>query len=330
MSERLLSARSVPDPTAPHLSLWSSAAYFGLNPDAADRRVQVDHHDDTGRLVGSFVAGRVDATWVSGFGAPLGGVDFVRPDEVPRHVVALVRTVFERAAHEGIERVEIRMKPGHHGPAEAALAFTLLELGAAVELANLNFFLDLTGAPDAATVLSRRASKAARLAVEAGAGVEQLATDDEEGWSAAYTVLERNRVEKGRPMRLSLDYVRSARDRFGPLVRMHALREADGTVVAAALVYRTAEAHDVVQYWGDVASGLAVSPMPLLAREVFVAAQASGAAVVDLGISTNDGRPNHGLIQFKRSVGATTEVRLEVAADVTAVLAAPRWERLGG
>ncbi len=323
-----LAAGSVPDPAAPHVSLWNSEGFYALNPEAAEHRVQIDHHDDSGRLVGSFVAARIDDALVSGFGAPLGGVDFVRDDEIPRHVVHLLRTVFEAAAAGGARRVEVRMKPPHHGAAEAALAFALFELGAEVELANLNFFVDVGHLDQGVALLTPRAVKAARRAAEAGARVELLAPDDETEWATAYEVLERNRVEKGRPMRLSLEYIRRIRDHFGPLVRMHALRDGDGAMVAAALLYRTAACHDVVQYWGDVAPSGPVSPMPLLALELFTAAKAAGASVVDLGIATSDGQPNHGLVQFKRSVGARSELRLEVAADVDSVLRSPRWARL--
>jgi hypothetical protein len=326
-----LSAGSVPDPHDRHRSLWNSTGFYALNADARDRRVQVDHHEAGGRLVGSFVAVRVEDRLVSGFGAPMGGVDFVRADEVPRHVIDLLRTVVEHAAAEGAATVELRMKPPHHGPAEQHLLFSLLSVGAVVQQVDLSFYLDLSTARDAhRPLLQPRAEKAARRGTELGWDVRLLATDDEDGWAHAYAVLERNRVEKGRPMRLSLDYVRGIRDAFAPLVRMHVLRDGDGAVLAAALVYRTAERHDVVQYWGDQPGDHPVSPMPLLARGVFAAAAASGADVVDLGISTDQGRPNHGLIQFKRSIGAQTEVRMQLALDTAAVLAAPGWAPLRG
>ena len=192
----------MPDPAAPHLSLWNTEAYYSLNPDAVGRRVQWDHHDEGGRLVGCLVGGRAADVVVSGFSAPMGGVDFAAVTRRRCHVVALVRAIFEQAATEGVARVEIRAKPGHHGAAEASLAFALLEVGARVDLTNLNFYVDL-GAP-AQEILSSRARKAARRAEESGAHVDVLEPGDESAWEAAYTVLERNRVEKGRPMRLSL------------------------------------------------------------------------------------------------------------------------------
>ena len=120
-----------------------------------------------------------------------------------------------------------------------------------------------------------------------------------------YEVLRRNRVDRGRPMRLGLDYVRAC-DAFPGRVRLILVESAERTV-AAALVYRVTAGHDLVQYWGDALHDLPVSPMNLLVAAVVEHALAGGASFVDIGISTEDGVPNHGLLQFKRSVGCILE-----------------------
>jgi CelD/BcsL family acetyltransferase involved in cellulose biosynthesis len=111
-------------------------------------------------------------------------------------------------------------------------------------------------------------------------------------------------------MRLPYEYVARLRDAFGECIRMLTAVH-DGTVVAAALLYRIAPGHDLVQYWGDH-HDLPCSPMALLARDVVAHSLASGGSFVDLGVSTDHGLPNLGLMQFKRSVGASVETRLEV------------------
>ncbi len=147
-------------------------------------------------------------------------------------------------------------------------------------------------------------------------GVTVGIVDDSESWCAGYRVLEANRTAKGRPMRLNYDYVCRIRDEFPGAVRMVVARTSDGAICAAALLYRITPGHDVVQYWGDAEHDLAHSPMALLARDVVGHAIDTGARFVDLGISTDHGVPNHGLIQFKRSIGARAETRLEVVGRV--------------
>src|SRR3546814_6496372 len=93
------------------------------------------------RLVGTFTAARVGDSWVAGFGAPMGGADFVRPDEPPAAVIGFVRELLDRATQQGVRRIELRSKPPHHGAAESHLQFVLLNLGAVIDLANLSFFV---------------------------------------------------------------------------------------------------------------------------------------------------------------------------------------------
>jgi Acetyltransferase (GNAT) domain len=87
---------------------------------------------------------------------------------------------------------------------------------------------------------------------------------------------------------------------------------ADGAVCAAALVYRILPGRDVVQYWGDAHHALARSPMNVLVHRLVERSLAEGVETIDLGISTDHGVPNQGLIQFKQSVLARPSLRPEL------------------
>ena len=62
----------------------------------------------------------------------------------------------------------------------------------------------------------------------------------------------------------------------------------------------------------DADHDLPRSPMNLLAMRVAEQAIADGTRVLDLGISSVDGRADAGLVQFKRSVGASEGLRLDL------------------
>ncbi len=65
-------------------------------------------------------------------------------------------------------------------------------------------------------------------------------------------------------------------------------------------------------YWGDAGHALPRSPMNLLALRLVEIALADGRPTLDLGISSVDGVPDQGLIQFKRSVLARESLRLDL------------------
>jgi predicted N-acyltransferase len=322
-----LGSQTVPDTSAPHLCLWNTAGFYALRGDAGER-VQIDHAADDGRLVGSFVAGWDGDELVSGYSAPFGGPDIAREHETAANVVGLVRTAVEAADAHGAASVRVRLKPPHYGEVESLLQFVLLTTGFAADRFDLNYFVDLRPFADAdgyESGLKAQSRRAIRHARELSLVTEVVDRADDDAWHAGYRVLEANRVSKGRPMRLPFDYVRSIRDAFPTVVRMLIMRTPEGTVCAAALLYRIARGHDVVQYWGDALHELPHSPMALLVRDVVEHALVTGAAFLDLGISTDHGVPNHGLIQFKRSIGAEAEVRLEIVGRVADLLDHPGW-----
>ncbi len=85
-----------------------------------------------------------------------------------------------------------------------------------------------------------------------------------------------------------------------------------GRSCAAALLYRVAPGRELVVYWGDAGHDLPRSPMNVLALRLVELALAEGARTLDLGISSVDGVPDQGLIQFKRSVLARESLRLDL------------------
>jgi len=319
------------DVAEPHLVLWNTEAFFALRPDQVARRHRLDHLDAEGRLVGSLVIGLDDADdggieAASGMGAPFGGFDLARSGETVANVEALVDHAVRDLNTLGVAEVEVRTKPAHYGANEAALAFVLANRAFMPSACDLNAFLDLrslASVDDYVTQLKPAARKILRRSAAQDLVASQVAVDDEESWADAYEVLRRNRVDRGRPMRLPLAYVTAIRDAFPGRVRLLAV-DHGGVMVAAALIYRVAPRRDLVQYWGDAHHELPLSPMNRLVAAVVEHALASGTETVDIGISSEDGVPNHGLIQFKRAVGCSIEPRYVLRAPIASALAAAR------
>ncbi len=315
-----LSAASVADPSEPQLVLWNTARYASLRPELADRRHVTWQHE--GRLVGSLTAtARLDPQrgrreWVSGWYAPFGGVDLGRDHERVDLVDRVVEAAVDAARADDADVLVVNTKPPHWSASEAYVNLAWFARGASVATTHLNAWVDLRPFTDGAEYeasLRKETRRALRAARGLGLAVEVLDGSDERGWAAGYDVIARNRREHDRPMHLSLDALRSVRDAFGPLVRMLTVQDPhSGQIVAASVVYRIGRGRDYVVYWGDAGHDLRCSPMPLLAVSVLRHALEHGAELVDLGISSEQGQANPGLVQFKRSVGAQLELRHEL------------------
>jgi len=310
-------ASAVPPPARhDHLLLFNRDAYHHVRPTAERaglRLLRHDRVDASGRLVGTLVAVLDEATGVAtaGHQAPFAGPDIVRASEPVAEIQALVAEACDVFRAAGAERLVVRLRPASWSAAEPAVLFALLHAGFAVAESALSFAIDLEGGADA--YVARLRSPARRALGHAAAAPFAVAdvTADDDAWAVAYAILRDNRLAKGRPMSLPLAYTRGLRDAFPGAVRMDLMRH-DGVPVAAALRYRVLCDVDVVQYWGDHGHTLARSPMNPLVLHLVATSHATGARLLDLGISSEDGWANEGLIRFKRSVGASSKVRLIV------------------
>jgi hypothetical protein len=291
--------------------LFNDDAYHLLHLGDDEEVLEVEGRSADGRLVGTASGVVSDGTWTSGHRAPFGGFDLARDWATPTEVGTFVDDVLAELRRRGLVAARVRTKPTSWSAAEPLLQQALLTRGFVVEQAELNFHIDVgtRHADGYAASLKKEARKALHRAQ--GLGLDFSLLDDPATWDEAFTVLRANRESKGRPMNLDLDELRRLAAAFGDRIRMVVLRHGDA-VVAAALLYRADPGREVVVRWGDHGHELPHSPMYLLAERVVDLVGSEGATRLDLGISTDGGVPNPGLVQFKRAVGADAELRLDL------------------
>ena len=67
-----------------------------------------------------------------------------------------------------------------------------------------------------------------------------------------------------------------------------------------------------VFYWGDVAEMETLSPIALLASEIYEYMQKNNYEIFDVGTSSINGEPIYGLINFKRNLGFSESLKLNI------------------
>jgi len=83
----------------------------------------------------------------------------------------------------------------------------------------------------------------------------------------------------------------------------------DGVDVAAAIVFETLSGVAQPVIWGDDVEHHSMRTMHRLCYEIAGWYAARGFHTLDLGPSTESGRPNYGLCFFKKSLGFTPSLR---------------------
>ena len=257
------------------------------------------------------VAGVVEGTtWCNGYSAPFGGIDVLASTVPPSALGAGVAAFLEHARAAGITRVRIGCRPSYYSDREVQLQSALLANGFSAEQGEISQAIALDRFANTDDYL-RTLKDSARCTVRHGLkrGFEWRRADDDADWGDGFAVLERNKAKRGARMRYPLAYVRALATALPGRIRMQVLRDA-GRAIAAALVYRIDAGADYVAAWGDADHDLAHSPMNLVALRLVEDALAARLRLLDLGISSDAGRADDGLVAFKRHVGATSALRL--------------------
>jgi hypothetical protein len=135
-----------------------------------------------------------------------------------------------------------------------------------------------------------------------------------EAQARAYEVIRKNRSAKGYPLRMSWEQVAATTN---VIPADFFLLEHNDKDIAAALVYEVQ--FDVAQviYWGELPAYSHLRPMNYLSYCLFEHYQKAGKRVLDIGPSTESSVPNHGLCEFKESIGCQVDLKLSFFMDLS-------------
>lgn len=129
----------------------------------------------------------------------------------------------------------------------------------------------------------------------------------EKDFKMAYEVIRTNRECKGYPLKMSYEQVEWTRQ----FVKGEWFSVIEGEIwVAAAVVFPVTKRVAQVIYWGDIPNNTC-RPVNFLAEQLVNYYLDKGYDYLDIGPSTENSRPNYGLISFKESIGC------EIGSKVT-------------
>jgi hypothetical protein len=292
-----------------HITLFNDERYQRCNLRPGQSLFRYDHLAGE-RLVGTLSGTVDDGVLDCGHSAPFGGVDFVRRREPLGTIVEMLTAARGRARGDGIREIRVRCRPGYFGANETAAVFALLNIGASVEACEASLGIETRRHPTPDEYIRSLTSFGRnRLRHGLRAGFAFGPALDREEWASCYDILVETKRRRGVQMKISLDYIMNLRDLFGERIAMHRLTHGE-QLAAAALVYRVAPDWDYLAAWGDRVEYREQKVMNVMAYRLACNAIKDRVAVLDLGISSVDGVPDDGLIQFKRSLGAATGLRL--------------------
>ena len=123
----------------------------------------------------------------------------------------------------------------------------------------------------------------------------------------AYNLIRENRAKFDRPIYMKLDDLKQIEGLWP--VDFFKVTTPEGEMLASAIFYRWKHKVVYAVFWGDNEQGRPLRAMDFLLLNLWHFYKKMGYRYVDLGISTEDGIPNPGLLRFKETHEAVSSVR---------------------
>jgi len=124
---------------------------------------------------------------------------------------------------------------------------------------------------------------------------------------AAFELVCQNRERAGRPIFMTFADLMNTGELWP--VDYFRVNDKEGNMVAAAIFYRSHASITQAVFWGDNEQGRPLRAMDFLSSNLWNYYKTLGYDFIDLGISTESGTPNEGLLRFKETHDSTSSLR---------------------
>ncbi len=218
------------------------------------------------------------------------------------------------AAKNGFTGIDFNLPPEIYQPdliSKACNAFFIA--GYKLARLELNHSYDLAGFGehylDVIDIKARQKLKASQTH-----GLKFIPCDEEKDKLLIYDIIKCNREHHQRPLRLSAQDILSTTTIIP--ADFFLIQDAGGRNVAAAICYTSAEKVAHIVFWGNLPDTNALHPMNFLSWSLLRFYSERAYHTIDIGISTEDSRPNYGLCDFKQSIGCRCSLKYFFSIDL--------------
>lgn len=245
--------------------------------------------------------GEVESELRCPFSAPFGVLETIKKNLDIQAVREAIEAINQYCLIRNFSKIQYALPPMFYDESYLSLILNaFLDKGFKIEYQDLNFHLDLDNIKKNIymEMLPRNGRKNLRISQESG--LEFHVCNGLGEIREAYEVIAINRKAKGYPLRMTFEQVMNTIQ----IVQSDFFLVRKGlTDIAAAQVFYVGDKTVQVIYWGDVPGNSHLKPINFLSFELINYYSDKQIKYIDIGPSTEYGKPNIGLCDFKFSIG---------------------------
>ncbi len=279
-----------------------SEKFISLNAHKVDRIVRLVEETDKVQI--GLIAGIRNGILCAPFSAPFGGFHCKGENIYTSVIESFIQNLIVYAQTEKIKEMDITLPPDIYcRRSNAKIVNALTRFGFKMQLPDITNCVDLR---EFKNVYTHNASRTYyNQAVNKKLTFAEATTTREK--EIIYSIIAENRARMGRPIFMTLDDILRTSAIF-PTDFFQVLNYA-GDITAGAILYRPHEEIVYALFWGDAVEGRSDRAMDFLILKLWSHYKAAGYTYIDLGISTEAGSPNEGLLRFKETHECISSLR---------------------
>jgi hypothetical protein len=288
-------------PNDPHHFI--SEAFLVLNEKKVDKVVRLVENTD--KVAIGLVAGIKDNVLLSPFSAPFGGFHFKHESIYKSAIDSFLIDLLQYCRNENIIQIKLILPPNLYCQSfNAKVANTLIRLGFDMHTPEITNWVDLVNFKGIYTHNASRTYYNQAVNNNLEFHITDLLAEKE----AIYNLIVENRARMGRPIYMTFNDVLETAKSF-PTDYFKVINPG-GVIVAGAIFYRAHLTVAFAVFWGDSIEGRPLRAMDFLIFQLLSYYKAAEFKNIDLGVSTEAGIPNEGLLRFKETHECVSSLRL--------------------
>jgi hypothetical protein len=207
-----------------------------------------------------------------------------------------------------VSKIELVFEPQiYNGTRSSITTLALITNGFSVKKTELNQFFNLHSFNPDLSYLNEKDQKNTHYSLKKNLSHE--ITQDSPKQKLIYDLFAKSRAERKIPLKLSWEQLKHITAQID--ADFWAVYTPDETLCAGAVIYHLNSHIAQIIYWGFATELSEYDSMRYLSYQLFNYYQQKGKTILDIGISTEGGIANEGLLAFKENIGCEACLKFE-------------------
>lgn len=287
-------------PDNPHPFI--SDPFIELNKSKTEKVIRLV--DDSQRPLIGLIVGLKNGVLLSPFSAPFGGFHFQKENIYISEIDNFVTSLQAYIISNGLVGIEITLPPDiYHFSFNAKIVNSLTRNEFKSKVPEITSWVNLQQFNEVFN--QKNSSKYYRQALRNELSFNMASNESQK--MEIYDIIYHNRLKFGRPIYMTFKDIQDTSNLWP--VDFFKVCTIKKTIVASAIFYRNHPEICYGVFWGDNDEGRSLRAIDYIAFNLWSYYKKLGYKFIDLGISTESGNPNEGLLRFKESHESTSSLR---------------------